>query len=168
MTQVGVVKYFAYDCIPVLVTKMSSNSLLSSKATTAILAVTGILTVSSGVAGLVWWFYHRLNRATRMDALKENIYNIEQLYSTIETLRKEIEELKSVKSSKSLCESEPGTSFKRTKSVRFKKTNSVLSSCDSEYYSAWSGTEDSSDEFYDFSDSEDVPENEIPSTEEYF
>ena len=129
-------------------------------ASTSVLAVVGLITVSSGVAGLVWWFYKRLNQATRMEALKDNFYNIEQLYSTIETLRRDIEELKAIKSVKDASqdnETEKSTSGRKT--VRFKKTTSVLSSTDTEYQSAWSGAEDSSEEFYDFSETDDLQED---------
>lgn len=136
----------------------ANNGLIGNRAVTAILAVTGVLTVSSGIAGLVWWFYQRLNRATRLDSLKDGFQNVEQLYTTIETLRRDIEELKASKSSlKSTYNGSEGgtTSSKRTKLVRFKKTASVVSLDETEYQSVWSGTEDSSDEFFDFSESED-------------
>ena len=56
---------------------------------------TGVISGSS--FAVFWYFYERINRATRLDNLRETNYNIEQLNTEIDVLRKEIEELKAVK-----------------------------------------------------------------------
>ena len=113
---------------------------------------TGVISGSS--FAVFWYFYERINRATRLDNLRETNYNIEQLNTAIDVLRKEIEELKAVKLSKS---DEDSTSKKSFKMVRFKNTLSYMSSAsDTDYQSAWSDNETSSnEEFFDF------PENEL-------
>ncbi len=118
----------------------------------------GIISGSSLAA--FWYFYERINRATRLDNLRETNYNIEQLNTAIDTLRKEIEELKAVNSSKAnlqnIINDEDTKSKKSIKMVRFKNTLSYLSSAsDTDYQSAWSDNEASSEEFFDF------PENEL-------
>lgn len=119
----------------------------------------GIISGSSFAA--FWYIYERINRATRLDNLRETNYNIEQLNTAIDTLRKEIEELKAVKSSnkadlQNIIIDEDTKSKKSIKMVRFKNTLSYLSSAsDTDYQSAWSDNEASSEEFFDF------PENEL-------
>jgi len=120
----------------------------------AFIVLTGIVTLSSGAIGLAWLFYKRVNRATHFDASTAQFYNIEELHSAIDDLRKEIEELKANKVllQKSCGSSVTDLSSKPPKSVRFKRTLSVLSSSDTEvteFQSAWSG-DDSGDEFFDF------------------
>jgi len=142
-----------------LVTKMGNSSSGIGNRNTFI-AVTGIVTITSGAAGLAWLFYKRINRATHFDVLTDKFHRIEELHSAIDDLRREIDELKANKElSKKSCSSVDGAvSSKRGKSVRFKKSLSILSSSDTEiteYQSAWSEAEDSADEFYDFSENDE-------------
>lgn len=137
---------------------MGSKISLSSKP--VVFAIfTGVISGSS--FAVFWYFYERINRATRLDNLRETNYNIEQLNTAIDVLRKEIEELKAVKSSKSDLNNglsdEDSKSKKSFKMVRFKNTLSYMSSAsDTDYQSAWSDNETSSnEEFFDF------PENEL-------
>lgn len=125
------------------------NTSSAQNKTVLVATVAGIVTLGSGAISL-WLLYDRLNRATRLDSLKENLYNIEQLHSAIDTLRREIEELKAAKLIKSQQSVEEEiVSKKSAKVVRFSKTNSYLSSSDTEYLSAWSENGESSDDFYD-------------------
>lgn len=137
---------------------MGNNLAISSKP--AVLAITvGFLSFSSSLAA--FYFFYRINRATRLDNLRETNYNIEHLNTAIDILRKEIEELKAAKSLQ--VHSNNGTeedtkSAKFQKVVRFKSSLSYLSSSSDalEYQSAWSDNEGSSvEEFFDF------PENDI-------
>ncbi len=119
--------------------------------------ILGGLVTSSSIL-VVWFFYDRINRATRFDNLKETNCNIEQLNSAIDILRKEIEELKAASSKVDLNneKDEDCKSKKSFKVVRFKNTLSYMSSTsDVEYQSAWSDNEGSTEEFFDF------PENDL-------
>lgn len=115
---------------------------------------------------LVMWFaYERINRATRLDNLRETNYNIEQLNTAIDTLRKEIAELKAGKSLKSNFGEveEEFVPRKSGKVVRFKSSLSYLSSTsDADFHSAWSENESSSDEYFDF------PENDEGSVNRWY
>jgi len=130
----------------------NSSSGMGNKNT--VIALTGIVTLTSGAVSLGWLFYKRINRATHFDVLTDKFHKIEELHSAIDDLRKEIDELKASKElSRKSCSSVDGTSSKRGKLVRFKKSLSVLSSSDTEiteYHSAWSEADDSDDEFFDF------------------
>lgn len=121
-----------------------------------IVILSGLVTSSSVLA--IWFFYDRINRATRLDNLKETNCNVEQLNSAIDILRKEIEELKAA-SSKVYLNNENDEDCKSKKSfkvVRFKNTLSYMSSTsDVDYQSAWSENEGSTEEFFDF------PENDL-------
>ena len=116
-----------------------SNGASGGKHTTTVAVATGFLALSSaGFAFVAWMFYDRVNRATRLDNLKESFYNIEQLNSAIDSLRKEIEELKAIKSLKRQSSGDDDTtSRKSSKVVRFKNKLSVISSDETEYQSAW-------------------------------
>ncbi|KAK4037826.1 putative Regulator of microtubule dynamics protein 2/sw [Daphnia magna] len=124
--------------------------------------VFGILAglISSSLA--IWLFYERISRATRLDSLKETNYNIAQLHSAIDSLRKEIEDLKATKSLKTDLNSEIDEDSKSKKSfkvVRFKKTLSYLSSTsDADYQSAWSDCEGQTEEFFDFPENDALAE----------
>ena len=147
---------------------------------TTVAVVTGFLALSSaGFAIVAWMFYDRINRATNLDNLKDSFQNIEQLNSAIDSMRKEIEELKALKSVRRQTSGEfdDNSSRKSSKVVRFKNKLSVISTSDeTEYQSAWyviikpliisinqlfhivyfcsrSGN-DSSDEFFDFSEND--------------
>lgn len=141
------------------------------KHSTTVAVATGFLALSSaGFALIAWLFYDRVNRATRLDSLKESFYNIEQLNSAIDSLRKEIDELKAIKSLRRQSSVDDDTaSRKSSKVVRFKNKLSVISSDETEYQSAWSGN-DSSEEFFDFdeNDLEELLEDkqELVSTQE--
>lgn len=121
-----------------------------------IVILSGLVTSSSVL--VIWFFFDRINRATRLDNLKETNCNVEQLNSAIDILRKEIEELKAA-SSKVYLSNENDEDYKSKKSfkvVRFKNTPSYMSSTsDVDYQSAWSDNEGSNEEFFDF------PENDL-------
>lgn len=135
------------------------NNLTLNNRPAAYVIVAGIVSFSSSFAAL--WFYSRMGQAMRLDNLRETDYSVEQLNTVVDILRKEIEELKASQSSK-LMSSNPvekdnkSTTSKSTKSVRFSKSLSYLSSSDVEYefQSAWSDNDASSEEFFDF------PEND--------
>jgi len=116
-----------------------SNAGSGGKHSTTVAVATGFLALSSaGFAFIAWLFYDRVNRATRLDSLKESFYNIEQLNSAIDSLRKEIDELKAIKSLKRQSSVDDDTaSRKSSKVVRFKNKLSVISSDETEYQSAW-------------------------------
>lgn len=130
----------------------NSSSGIGNKNT--IIAVTGVVTLTSGAVSLAWLFYKRINRATHFDVLTDKFHKLDELHSVINDLRREIDELKAEKElSRKSSHSVDGASSKRGKLVRFKKSLSVLSSSDTElteYQSAWSEAEDSADEFFDF------------------
>ena len=125
----------------------------------------GIVAVSSGICSFVLWYRHRASQEARLKSINDSIRHVQQLYTTIEALRKEVEELKAARAAEAEekrlervdsapLQSEAGSS-RRGKVVRFRRTASVLSSTDSEYLSAWSTNEDSSEEFFDFSEGDD-------------
>jgi hypothetical protein len=72
------------------------NNISNVDSKPVVIILGGLVTSSSILA--VWFFYDRINRATRFDNLKETNCNIEQLNSAIDILRKEIEELKAASS----------------------------------------------------------------------
>jgi hypothetical protein len=132
------------------------NNISNVDSKPVVIILGGLVTSSSILA--VWFFYDRINRATRFDNLKETNCNIEQLNSAIDILRKEIEELKAASSKVDLNneKDEDCKSKKSFKVVRFKNTLSYMSSTsDVEYQSAWSDNEGSTEEFFDF------PENDL-------
>lgn len=133
---------------------MGNKISIDSKPAFGLLA--GLISSSSLLA--IWLFYERISRATRLDSLKETNFNVAQLNSAIDSLRKEIEDLKTTKSLKFDQNSEIDEDSKSKKSfkvVRFKKTPSYLSSTsDADFQSAWSDSEGPSEEFFDF------PEND--------
>lgn len=137
------------------------NVASANNRTLVVISVTSAITASAGLAAL-WFLYYRVGRATGLDSLKEN-FHIEQLNSAIDALRKEIEELKTIKLYTSHSKSVDGDfetiSSRSSKVVRFKKTLSYVSlASESEYQSAWSdnqSTTTSNEEFFDF------PENDV-------
>lgn len=149
---------------------MGNNVTVHSKPAIYAIAV-GFVSFTSSFAA--FWFFYRVNRATRLDNLRETSYNVEQLSSAIEVLRKEIEELKAAKSSKLDSNSGIDEDFKSTKSckvVRFKNSLSYLSSSSDveEYQSAWSDNETlSAEEFFDFPENEILGEENISKYEKY-
>lgn len=143
---------------------MGNNVAVHSKPAIYAIAIGFVSFTSSFTA---FWFFYRINRATRLDNLRETSYNLEQLNSAIDGLRKEIEELKAAKSLKLDSNSGTDDDFKSTKSfkvVRFKNSLSYISSSSEvdEYQSAWSDNETSSaEEFFDFPENEMLGEEQI-------
>lgn len=129
------------------------SSSISRPSTAALLAS---FLITSGFA-TAYLFYVRINRATRLDNLREKCYKLEH---ALDVLREEIEELKALKRLKADrgCDEEVVSK----KAFREKSgKRSMLSTTETEYQSAWSD-----EEFFDVYD--DAVEEESSDINMYF